>query len=327
MRLFGLAMSLGLSLGLALPAQVQAQVQAQNFPNKSGQIIVPFAAGGITDILARAWAEKFAEKTGQRFVVVNRPGANGIVGTESVTRAPADGYTLLVAPDSTFTVIPHMSNKLKYEMADFEPVSGLGISPHALVVPPDFPAKSFVEFIDYAKRNPTQIFYGTFGAGTSGHLNFLYFEKNTPGKFTPVHYSGAAPAINDLLGNHIKAMTVSIGLIAGNWEAGKLNVLAFGSPQRLEKFPNVPVMAETLPGFEAGSWYALFAPKGTPADVLETLSRATQEIFSDPAFEKQFLTPNFTFSIAKGAKDLRDRIQKDSNLWAPIIKDAKLTME
>jgi tripartite-type tricarboxylate transporter receptor subunit TctC len=321
MRRFSMAVSLGLSLCVAAPAF------SQSFPERSGQIIVPFAAGGITDILARAWAEKFAEKTGQRFVIVNRPGANGIVGTESVTRAPADGYTLLVAPDSTFTTIPHMSNKLKYGMSDFEPVSGLGISPHALVVPPDFPAKSFVEFVDYAKANPTNVFYGTFGAGTSGHLNFLYFEKNTPGKFTPVHYSGAAPAINDLLGNHIKAMTVSIGLIAGNWEVGKLKVLAFGSSQRLEKFPNVPVMAETLPGFEAGSWYALFAPKGTPADVVEKLSRATQEIFSDAAFEKQFLSPNHTFSIAKGPKDLQERIAKDSALWAPIIKDSKLTIE
>jgi len=321
MRLFGLALSLGLSFCAAAPAA------AQNFPNKPGQIIVPFAAGGVTDILARAWAEKFAEKTGQRFIVVNRPGANSIVGTESVARSPADGYTLLVTADSTFTTVPHMSNKLKYEPGDFEPVSGLGISPHALVVPPDFPAKSFGEFVDYAKTNPTSVFYGTFGAGTSGHLNFLYFEKSTPGKFTPVHYSGASPALNDLLGNHIKAMTVSIGLIAGNWEAGKFKVLAFGAPQRLEKFPNVPVIAETLPGFEAGSWYALFAPKGTPADVVEKLSRATQEIFSDPAFEKQFLTPNYTFSIAKGQKDFRDRIQKDSNLWAPIIKDAKLTME
>ncbi len=321
MRVLGFALSLGLSFCAAVPAFSQA------YPNKSGQIIVPFAAGGITDILARAWAEKFAEKTGQRFVIVNRPGANGIVGTESVARSAADGYTLLVAPDSTFTTIPHMSAKLKYEMADFEPISGLGISPHALVVPPDFPAKNFDEFIAYAKQNPTAVFYGTFGAGTSGHLNFLYFEKMTAGKFTPVHYSGAAPAINDLLGNHIKAMTVSIGLIAGNAEVGKLKVLAYGSSKRLENFPNVPVIAETLPGFEAGSWYALFAPKGTPPDVVEKLGQATQEIFSDPAFEKQFLTPNFTFSIAKGPKDLRDRIQKDSNLWSPIIKDAKLTVE
>lgn len=321
MRFSGIVLSLGLSLCASVPAF------AQNYPAKAGQIIVPFAAGGITDILARAWSEKFAEKTGQRFTVINRPGANGILGTEAAARSPADGYTLLVAPDSSFTTIPHMSSKLKYELADFEPVSGLGISPHALVVPPDFPASSFPEFIDYAKQNPTKVFYGTFGAGTSGHLNFLYFEKQTPGKFTPVHYSGASPAIADLLGNHIKAMTVSIGLIAGTWEAGQLKVLAFGANKRLEKFPNVPVIAETLPGFEAGSWYALFAPKGTPPEIVNKLATATQEIFSDPAFEKQFLTPNYTFSIAKGPKDLRERIQKDSALWSPVIRDAKLSVE
>jgi tripartite-type tricarboxylate transporter receptor subunit TctC len=321
MRLVGIALSLGLMVGAGSPAFSQA------FPNRPGQIIVPFAAGGITDILARALSEKLAQKWGQRYAVINRPGANGVIGAEAAARSPADGYTLLVVPDSSFTTIPLMSSKLKYELADFEPVSGLGISPHALVVPPDFPANNFPEFLAYAKQNPARVFYGTFGSGTSGHLNFLYFENKTDARFTPVHYSGASPAISDLLGNHIKAMTVSIGLIAGAWEAGQLKVLAFGASQRLDRFPNVAVIAETLPGFVAGSWYALFAPKGTPPEIVAKLSEATQEAFNDPAFEKQFLAPNYTYSIARGPKDLQERIQRDSELWRPIIRDAKLSME
>src|SRR5947209_8067968 len=127
MRLVGIALSLGLVFGAASPAFSQA------FPNRPGQIIVPFAAGGITDILARALSEKLAQKWGQRYAVINRPGANGVIGAEAAARSPGDGYTLLVVPDSSFTTIPLMSSKLKYELADFEPVSGLGISPHALV--------------------------------------------------------------------------------------------------------------------------------------------------------------------------------------------------
>lgn len=322
MRILRLAMSAAVALAISVPAMAQTA-----YPSKPGQFVVPFAAGGITDILARALAQRFSEKWGERFIVVNRPGANGQIGTEAVARSPGDGYTLLVAPDTSFTAIPYLSSKVKYALADFEPITGLGISPHALVVPADFPANTFPEFLDYAKKNPGGVFYGTFGAGTSGHLNFLYIEKNTGAKFTPVHYSGAAPAITDLLGGHIKAMTVSIGLIAGQWEAGKLKVLAFGADKRQSKFPNVGVMAETLPGFEAGSWYALYAPKGTPPDIIEKISKETQATFKDPEFQKQFLEPSYTYSIATGPKDLLARIQKDAAIWKSIIEEAKLSVD
>jgi tripartite-type tricarboxylate transporter receptor subunit TctC len=321
MRVLRLALSAALAFAAALPAA------AETYPSKTGQIIVPFAAGGITDILARALGQKLAERWGERFVVVNRPGANGQIGTEAAARSPADGYTLLVIPDTTFTAIPFLSSKVKYSLDDFEAVTGLGISPHALVVPNELPVNSFPEFVTYAKQNPGSVFYGTFGAGTSGHLNFLYFEKHTGAKFTPVHYSGASPAITDLLGGHIKAMTVSIGLIAGPWEAGKLKVIAFGADERLERFPNVPVLAETLPGFEAGSWYALFAPKGTPPEIVDKLSKETQSIFNDPDFQKQFLTPSYTYSIARGPQDILARIRKDSAVWRSIIEEAKLSVD
>ena len=321
MRILRLVVTALLAIAVHVPAS------AQTYPSKPGQIIVPFAAGGITDILARALSQKLSERWGERFVIVNRPGANGQIGTEGVARAPADGYTLLVAPDASFTTVPYLSSKVKYTLADFEPVSGLGFSPHALVVPPDLPVKTFADFIGRSKQNPGEIFYGTFGVGTSGHLNFLFFEKNTGAKFTPVHYSGASPAIADLLGNHIKAMTVALGLVAGAIETGQLKALALGSDKRLDKFPDVPVIAETIPGFEAGSWYALFAPKGTPAAIVDKLAAETQAIFNDPAFEKQFLSPNFTFSIANGPKDLRERIRKDSELWRSIIEDAKVSVD
>ncbi len=322
LRLAAAAATFGLAFG-----QTCAMADTAAWPVRGGQIIVPYAAGGITDLLARGLAQKISERSGHSFIIVNRPGANSQVGTEAAAKSPADGYTLLVTADTTFTTNPALYPKMKYDLSDFEPVSGLGISPHALVVHPDVPVKNFAELIEFAKKNPQQAFYGTFGSGSSGHLNILNVQKQTGASFTPVHYSGASPAINDLLGGHIKLMTVSIGLIAGPWEAGKLKVLAFGSDKRLEKFPDMPIMAETLRGFEAGSWYALFAPKGTPPAIVEKISTETQRIFNDPAFQSQFLAPSYTYSIARGPKDLAERIRTDSERLRQIIVDAKVTAE
>lgn len=300
---------------------------AQTYPSKGIQLVVPYAPGGVTDVLARALGARLQDAWGQSVVVLNKPGANSQVGAELAAKSPADGYTLMVTADTTITANPYLYAKLKYEPGDFIPISGLGISPQALVVHPSVPASNVSELVDYAKKNPDKIFYGTFGSGSSGHLNILSLQERTGASFTPVHYSGASPAINDLLGGHIKMMIVSIGLIAGPWEAGGLKVLAFGSDKRLEKNPNVPTISETIPGFKAGSWYGLFAPKGTPPEIIERLSAETQKIFNDPAFQAQFLAPSYTYSIAKGPADFASLIRADTEHWSAIIKAAKVTAE
>lgn len=315
------------ALAVLISACVATSAAAQTYPSKPIQIIVPYAPGGVTDVLARALAARLGEAWGQQAVVLNRPGGNSQVGTEQAAKAPADGYTLLVTSDTTFTANPYLYSKLKYSADEFIPISGLGISPQALVVHPSVPANNLQELIALAKSGKEKIFYGTFGIGSSGHLNILNLEQRTGAEFTPVHYSGASPAITDLLGGHIKMMIVSIGLIAGHWNSEKLKVLAFGSDKRLARHPDMPVLNETLPGFEAGSWYGLFVQKGTPAEIVAKISAETQRIFNDAAFQNQFLTPSYTYSIASTPDVFADRIRKESEILRDIIKRTNVSAE
>jgi len=261
-------------------------------------------------------------------VIDNRPGANGQVGTEMVARAAPDGYTLMVSADTTFVMIPHLMTKLPYDaLADFIPVSGLGISPQALVVHPSVPANTLSELLALARAKPGELNYGTFGIGSSGHLNIELLQSLTGTKFTAVHYKGAAPALTDLLGGHIQMMIVSIGLVTQGWQTGQLKVLGFGSAQRIAQYPEVPTIAETLPGYEAASWYGLVAPAGTPRAIVDRLSAETQRIFAEPAFREKFLAPSFIFSIAGSPDDFAQRIKADYAKWGKVIKRAGVKVE
>lgn len=302
---------------------------AEAYPSKPVRIVVPFSAGGITDILARALAQKLSEGLGQQFIVENKPAGGGQVGVEYVARSAPDGDTLLVTADATFVMEPFTHSKLPYDpLKDFVPITGLGISPQALVVHPSVPVRTFADLIALGKAKPGELNYGTFGIGTSGHLNIVLIERMTGAKFTAVHYHGAAPAITDLLGGHIQMMIVSIGLVAQPWQAGQLKVLGFGSAERIPRYPDVPTLAESgLPGYQAGSWYGLAAPAGTPPDVIETLSAQTQKIFSDPGFRDKFLAPNFIYSIASPPAEFAARIRADAAKWQKIIRDANVHVD
>jgi tripartite-type tricarboxylate transporter receptor subunit TctC len=302
---------------------------AQTYPTKPIRIVVPTAPGGITDTLARALAQRLTESFGQQVIVENKPAGAGQLGMDFVAKSAPDGYTLVVAADASYVVNQHLYSRLTYDpINDFAPISGLGISPQALVLHPSVPANTFGELVAHAKARPGELNYGTFGIGTSGHLNIIHLENETGAKFTPVHYRGAAPAITDLLGGHIQMMIVAVGLLRQNIEAGKLKVMGIGSKQRLPQFPDFPTLAESgLPGFEAGSWYGLAAPKGTPREIVENLSAETQKIFSDPAFRDKFLTPAATFSIASSPGQFAERMRADSAKWGKVIKDAGVKAE
>ena len=303
---------------------------AQPYPSRPIHIIVPFAAGGITDVIGRALGQRLAEVFGQQVVVENKPGGGtGQVGTEYVAKSAPDGYTLLVTADATFVTAPHVYGKLPYDaLNDFVPITALGISPQALVVHPSLPARTVGELVELAKSKPGAINYGTFGIGSSGHLNIILIEGMTGTKFTPVHYRGAAPGITDLIGGHIQMMIVSIGLVRQAWQAGQLKVLGFGSSTRLPQYPDVPTLAESgLPGYEAGSWYGLAAPKGTPPDVVARLNAETQRIFNDPAFGEKFLAPSFIFSVVSSPEQFAERIRTESAKWGKVIKDANVKVE
>jgi tripartite-type tricarboxylate transporter receptor subunit TctC len=323
-------MSAAIAAVLLTMTALAASATAQPYPSKPIHIIVPFAPGGITDVIGRALGQRLAEAWGQQVVVENKPGGGtGQVGTEYVAKSAPDGYTLMVTADATFITAPHVYSKLPYDaLNDFAPITGLGISPQALIVHPSLAVRNVGELVALAKTKPGAINYGTFGIGSSGHLNIILIEGMTGTKFTPVHYRGAAPGITDVIGGHIQMMIVSIGLITQPWQAGQLKVLGFGSSKRLPQYPDVPTLAESgLPGYEAGSWYGLAAPKGTPPDVVAKLNAETRRIFSDPAFQEKFLAPSFIFSIVSSPEEFAARIRTESAKWGKVIKDANIKVE
>src|SRR5262245_46572097 len=313
-------------IAIILMVGMDHAAQAQTYPAKPIHIIVPFAPGGITDVVARALGQRLSEAWKQQVVVENRPTGAGIVGVDSVAKAAPDGHTLLVAADANFVTAPHTYSKLPYDaFKDFAPISGLGISPQALIVHPSVPVNSFGELIELGRKKPAELNYGTFGIGTSGHLNIVLMESMTGAKFTPVHYRGATPALTDTIAGHIQMMIVSIGLVAQPWQAGQLKVLGFGSTSRIAQYPDVPTLAESgLPGYEAGSWYGLFAPAGTPPAIVEKINAETQRIFADPAFRDRVLAPSFIYSIASSPEEFTARIRSDSAKWGKVIREANI---
>src|SRR5437660_3176680 len=328
LRSAGLMIAMIAALAAALTCCSAAS--AQGYPDKPVHIIVPFSAGGITDVLGRALGQRLAQTWHRDVVVENKPGGGtGQVGAEYVARSAPDGYTLLVTADATFVTAPHVYSKLPYDpINDFVPITGLGISPQALVVHPSLPVRTLGDLVNFAKQRPGELNYGTFGIGSSGHLNIVLLEGMTGAKFTPVHYRGAAPAITDLIGGHIQMIIVSIGLIAQPWQAGQLKMLGFGSTQRLAQHPDVPTLQESgLPGYEAGSWYGLAAPKGTPQDIVIKLNAQTQRIFGEAGFREKFLAPNFIFSIVSSPEAFAERIRRESAKWGKVIRDANIKAE
>src|SRR5262249_27239882 len=189
------------------------------------------------------------------------------------------------------------------------------------------PARTVKELPELGRTRRGELNYGTFGSGSSGHLNIELLTSMTGARFTAIHYKGAAPAITDLLGGHIQMMIVSIGLVAQPWQAGQLRVLGFGSSARLPQYPDVPTIAETLPGYDAASWYGLAAPAGTPRAVVDKLSAETQRIFGEPGFREKFLVPNMIFSIAGTPEDFAARIRADYEKWGKVIRDANVKVE
>jgi len=245
-----------------LPAAAAAQ--EANYPSKPVTIIVPAAPGGVTDALGRTLAQRFTDAWGQQVIVENKAGANNQIAAEYVTKAAPDGYTLLIGPEVTFVVNPSLYAKLPYDpVKGFTPISGLVTINHALIVNPALPVQNVKELIALAKQKPGELNYGTFGVGSSGHLNMELFQALSGAKFQAVHYKGATPALTDAMAGHIQMMFISVGSAVPQWKAGKVKLIAVGAPKRMPLLPEVPTVAESgLPGYEAVSWFGLFGPPG-----------------------------------------------------------------
>jgi tripartite-type tricarboxylate transporter receptor subunit TctC len=299
---------------------VAGAAQAQGYPARPVRFIVPFAAGGSTDIIARALGAKLTETLGQTFIVDNRPGGGTVIGTETVARSPADGYVLLVVP-APFTINPSLLPKLPYDpLADFTPITLINTTPLVLVVNPSVPARNVRELIALAKSRPGMLNYGSSGTGGSNHLAGELFQAMAGVKMVHVPYKGNAPALTDLVGGHVdlifNGLTSAYPLIKSN----KLRPLAVTSIKRSAVLPEMPTLDESgLKGFEATAWNGLAGPAKTPPEVVERLSGAVRKVLANPDMRERLKSEGSDpvgSTPAEFAKFLRDEITK----WAKVIK-------
>jgi tripartite-type tricarboxylate transporter receptor subunit TctC len=316
-----------LALSHLLPASAFAQ--GTSYPAKPVTIIVPAAPGGVTDALGRTLAQHFTDAWGQQVIVENKPGANNQIAAEYVTKSAPDGYTLLIGPEVTFVVNPSLYPKLPYDpVKGFTPISGLVTINHALIVNPALPVHNVKELIALAKQKPGEINYGTFGIGSSGHLNMELFQALSGTRFQAVHYKGATPALTDVMAGHIQMMFISLGSAVPQWKADKVKLLAVGAANRMALLPEVPTVAESgLPGYEAVSWFGLFGAPGMPGEIVGKINGEVRKIFGDPEVKKNFLDRQYFESIAGTPEQLANFIRSDEPKWRKVIQDAKVKAE
>ena len=306
--------------GLAVLACAQLAL-AQTYPAKPIKLIVPYPAGGITDIVGRAVAERMSESLGQPVVVENRSGAGGSIGAEAAARSAPDGYTIFVGTSATHGTNPSTFANLKYSPSkDFSPIALLAYAPLLIVVHPSVPANSLKEFITYLKANPKQVNYATTGAGGSVHLTTEQFALATGTQMNMVPYKGSAPALTDLMGGHVQVMFDNIPSAAPLAQSGKVKALAVTGSRRSGLVPNVPTVAEVaVPGFDSGSWIALYAPANTPTEIVNKLNAAANKALKSPAlletFEKAGLEPQ-----GGTPQDLASYQAREIDKWALVVK-------
>lgn len=298
------------------------------YPDRTVTIVVTSAAGALTDVLTRAIAQRLSEMWNQGVIVENRGGAGYSIAAQAVMRAEHDGYTLLASETGFYTTQPHLyaRDKLAYDAEkDFVPVAGYGTIPQALLVNPSVPVNSVGELIALARKKP--VTFGTAGVGTALHIAALELQNLTGITVTAVHYRGAAPALTDLLAGHINAVIMGPSVALSAVRAGKLKMLAFASERRVPQFPDVPTIAETVPGYEASVSFGLFAAADTPADVIKKVNADVREIVGDPEFQRKYLE-HFAVEPIPGALDsFAEYLRKDSAKWGEVIKKANVKIE
>jgi tripartite-type tricarboxylate transporter receptor subunit TctC len=264
----------------ALAATATATQAQETWPQRQVLVVVPFTAGGTTDMFGRIFAQAMQQKYGTPFIVENRAGAGGTVGAAGVAKAAKDGYTLLVGTASSQAIAPHMFKNPGYDAErDFQPISLFALVPNILVVTPRVPAKTVPEFIAYAKANSGKLSYGTSGAGSSQHLAAELFQMMTGTKMSHVPYRSSGDIMNALAGGHIDLSFDNMTLAWPQAQAGTVRALGVTSPQRSQTAPDVPTIAETLPGYDATTWHGLFAPAGTPRPIVDKIADDVKRIY------------------------------------------------
>lgn len=303
-------------------------VSGQNYPVKPVRLIVPYPPGGPTDLVGRSVGQKLTEAWGQQIIVENRAGAASAVGTEVAARAPADGYTLLLGTSAGFSINPALGGKLPYDPErDFAPITLLVINPQILVVHPSMPVHSVKMLVALAKSRPGQINYASVGNASPQHLGMEMLKSMTGINMVHVPYKGTAPAVTDILAGNVSLMFNSMPSVLQQHQAGRLRGIAVGSAKRSPAAPDIPTVAESgLPGFEYVTWYGLFAPAGTPREIVGRLNAQVVKILADPELSKRFAgqgaEPQGTTS-----EQLASYRRAEYERWRKLISEMKLKVE
>jgi tripartite-type tricarboxylate transporter receptor subunit TctC len=321
------ALAAAVVLGSGLLANVPAAAQAA-YPNKTITIIVPFSAGGTTDILARIVGQALTTELGQTVIVDNRAGAGGNIGGQVAARAPADGYTLFMGTVGTHAINASLYKKMPFDpIKDFAPLTRVANVPNLLVANPAQPFKNVKELIAYGKAHPGQLNFGSSGNGTSIHLSGELFKTMANVDMQHVPYKGSAPAMTDLLGNQIAIMFDNMPSAIQHVRSGKLRALAVTTAKRSPELPDVPTIAEAgLPGYEATSWFGLFAPAATPRAVVSKLNTAIVKVLANPEIKKK-INEQGAEVYSETPEQFAAFIQKESVKWSKVVRDSGASMD
>ena len=314
-------------LVLIIAFSATAPASAQDWPAKPVRIIVPFPPGGSADLLPRIVGEKLAEKFGQPVIVDNRPGAAGNIGAAAVFQADPDGYTLLSAPPPPLVINRLLYPKLAYDSTKFVAISVIAAIPNVLLVNPRVPASSVAELIAYAKANPGKLNYSSQGSGTTSHLTAELFKSMAGGlHIAHVPYKGTAPALAALVAGEVDMMCDNLGVSLPHVKAGRIKALAVASAKRVASLPDVPALAESLPGFEAVAWFGIVGPPGLSAQIAQKVSAGVAEALRDPEVQARLAALSaepMGFTPAQTAAYLREETER----WAAVIRTANVKID
>ena len=300
---------------------------AQGFPNKSVRMVIHFPPGGPTDFVGRALAQKLSEAWKQQVVVENRPGANGIIGVESVLRSPADGYALLFGTSGSLALAPATNKKLPYDVfRDLAPITLAVINPQILAVHPSLPVRNVRELVNLAKQKPGEINYGSVGPGSPQHLGMELLKSMAKVNLTHIPYKGTAPAITDLMSGQISAMFNSMPSVLPHVKNGRLRGIAVGSAKRSPAAPEIPTVAEAgFKGYQYVTWYALLAPAATPKDIIAKINADAVDALKNPELSKRLASAGAEPSPGS-PEDLRKFWRGEYDGWLRVIQEAGLKL-
>ncbi len=316
-------MKIALLLALVQAALIPCAAWAQAYPSKPIRFIVPITPGGSNDVLARTIAQKLSEAWRQPVVVENKPGAGMNLGADMVAKSPADGYTWLLGANNIFVTNPHVGKMPFYVFKDFAPVSQVALVPFVLVVNPALPVKNVAELVEYAKKNPTAVYYGSSGNGSPQQLAAEMLNYTAGIKMQHVPYKGAVPAITDLLGGRIQVFIGAVNSLMPFVKEGKLRLIAGAGGQRFAAFPDLPAIAETVPGVALDVWLGVFMPAGVPRDIIAKVNADIAQLLQSPEVKANLgaqgiePTPSTPEALAQTIRD-------DYARWGKVIREANI---